>query len=57
MGSEGDGVQHLIEKSLDFRVYISMLGEISSLNVSQATAVLLHAVANQHRQKHLLKVT
>ncbi len=57
MGSEGEGVQHLIEKTLDFRVYISMLGEISSLNVSQATAVLLHTVANQHRQKHLLKVT
>jgi 23S rRNA (guanosine2251-2'-O)-methyltransferase len=57
MGSEGEGVQHLIEKTLDFRVYISMLGEISSLNVSQASAVLLHTAANQHRQKHLLKVT
>jgi 23S rRNA (guanosine2251-2'-O)-methyltransferase len=57
MGSEGEGVQQLIERSLDFRVYISMLGKISSLNVSQATTVLLHAMANQHRQKGVLKVT
>lgn len=51
MGSEGEGIQRLIEKSLDFGVYISMFGEISSLNVSQATAVMLHSLANQHRQK------
>ncbi len=57
MGSEGEGVQHLIEKTLDFRLYIPMCGQIDSLNVSQATAVLLHAVSNQHRQKGLLKVT
>lgn len=57
MGSEGEGVQHLIEKTLDFRLYIPMCGQIDSLNVSQATAVLLHAVSNQHRQKDLLKVT
>jgi 23S rRNA (guanosine2251-2'-O)-methyltransferase len=45
MGSEGEGIQRLIEESLDFRVYISMLGALSSLNVSQATAVMLHALA------------
>lgn len=42
MGSEGDGIQSLIEQNLDFRVYIKMSGKISSLNVSQATAVMLH---------------
>jgi len=57
MGSEGEGVQHLIERTLDFRLYIPMSGQIDSLNVSQATAVLLHSVSNQHRQKGLLKVT
>lgn len=57
MGSEGEGVQHLIEKTLDFRLYIPMCGQIDSLNVSQATAVLLGALSNQHRQKGLLKVT
>lgn len=51
MGSEGEGIQRLIEKSLDFGVYISMLGEISSLNVSQATSVMLHSLAKQHGQK------
>jgi 23S rRNA (guanosine2251-2'-O)-methyltransferase len=45
MGSEGEGLQSLIEKNLDFRVYISMLGSLSSLNVSQATAVMLHTLA------------
>lgn len=44
MGSEGDGIQPLIERSLDFRVYIEMFGSISSLNVSQATAVFLHSL-------------
>ncbi len=57
MGSEGEGVQHLIEKTLDFRLYIPMCGQIDSLNVSQATAVMLCALANQHRQKGILKVT
>lgn len=44
MGSEGEGIQHLIEQNLDFRVYIKMFGVISSLNVSQATAVFLHTI-------------
>lgn len=44
MGSEGEGIQHLIEKNLDFCLYIKMFGAISSLNVSQATAVFLHAM-------------
>lgn len=47
MGSEGEGIQPLIEKSLDFRLFISMLGVVSSLNVSQATALMLHALAAQ----------
>ena len=57
MGAEGEGVHQLIEKSLDFRVYISMGGSIDSLNVSQATAVMLHELAKQRRQKVSLKVT
>ena len=57
MGAEGEGIHQLIEKSLDYRVYITMGGEIDSLNVSQATAVMLHEVAKQRRQKESLKVT
>lgn len=41
MGSEGKGVQNLVSKNADFKVYISMLGKINSLNVSQATSVFL----------------
>lgn len=44
MGSEGEGIQRLVEENLDFRVYISMLGKVSSLNVSQATAVMLNGL-------------
>jgi 23S rRNA (guanosine2251-2'-O)-methyltransferase len=45
MGSEGEGIQRLIQENLDFSVYISMFGQLSSLNVSQATAVMLHSLA------------
>lgn len=41
MGSEGKGVQRLISKRADHKVYIPMFGKIDSLNVSQATAVFL----------------
>jgi 23S rRNA (guanosine2251-2'-O)-methyltransferase len=47
MGSEGEGIQRLIEENLDFSVYISMFGQLSSLNVSQATAVMLHSLSKQ----------
>ena len=47
MGSEGEGIQRLVEQNLDFRVYISMLGKVSSLNVSQATAVMLHGLLGE----------
>jgi 23S rRNA (guanosine2251-2'-O)-methyltransferase len=57
MGAEGEGIHQLIERTLDFRVYITMSGEISSLNVSQATSVMLHEVSKQHRQTKALKVT
>lgn len=49
MGAEGEGLSHLIEQNLDFRVTIPMLGAIDSLNVSQATAVLLAAASRSHR--------
>lgn len=43
MGSEGQGVQPLIKKKTDFHVSIPMLGQIDSLNVSQASAIFLNA--------------
>lgn len=43
LGSEESGIQQLLIKELDFKVYIPMKGRIQSLNVSQAAAVLLGA--------------
>ena len=43
MGSEGEGLQPLLRKMLDYRVQIPLYGQIDSLNVSQATAVMLYA--------------
>ncbi len=50
LGSEGKGVQKLLSKNADFHVYIPMLGKIDSLNVSQATAVLLSKYREQNRR-------
>ncbi|MEM8728165.1 MAG: 23S rRNA (guanosine(2251)-2'-O)-methyltransferase RlmB [Chlamydiota bacterium] len=41
VGTEGLGIQPLLSKKSDFHLYIPMKGSIDSLNVSQATAVLL----------------
>jgi 23S rRNA (guanosine2251-2'-O)-methyltransferase len=41
LGSEGEGVQQILSKNADFHVSIPMLGQIDSLNVSQAAAVFL----------------
>lgn len=41
MGSEGEGVQPLLKKLADKSLKIPLLGKIDSLNVSQATAVIL----------------
>jgi len=48
VGSEGKGIQPLISKRCDHHVEIPMLGKIDSLNVSQATAVLLAAYRSHH---------
>lgn len=46
VGSEGKGPRPLIKKLADAKVYIPMKGKIDSLNVSQATTVLLSAWAS-----------
>ena len=47
VGSEGFGISQLVKKNCDFFVQIPMYGEISSLNASVATAVLLYEIINQ----------
>ena len=45
LGSEGKGIQPLLSKTCDFHLSIPMRGQIDSLNVSQAAAVILsHSV-------------
>jgi len=51
MGTEGTGMRHLTRKHCDFLVKIPMCGQVESLNVSVAAAVMLYEV---FRQKHLI---
>ncbi len=46
VGNEGKGLSSLLIKKLDQAVYIPMTGQISSLNVSVATGIILHAMVN-----------
>ncbi|MBA2691754.1 MAG: 23S rRNA (guanosine(2251)-2'-O)-methyltransferase RlmB [Rubrobacter sp.] len=46
-GSEGKGVRRLVREGCDGTVSIPMLGAVSSLNVSVATAVLLYEARRQ----------
>ncbi len=43
VGSEGEGIQPLLQKKSDHLIYIPMAGKIESLNVAQAAAVLLYS--------------
>ena len=49
LGSEGDGVSHLIKEISDYIVSIPMYGKVNSFNVSTAAAVILAEVSRQHR--------
>jgi len=44
MGSEGKGLSPLVRKKCDFLLYIPMMGEIGSLNVSVAAGIILYEV-------------
>jgi 23S rRNA (guanosine2251-2'-O)-methyltransferase len=51
LGSEGRGVQPLIQKEADLLLEIPMLGRIDSLNVAQATAVFLATYRSHHGKR------
>ena len=51
MGSEGEGVSHLLKEKADYIVSIPMYGKLNSFNVSTAAAVLLAEISRQHRSK------
>jgi len=55
MGSEGEGIQPLLRKKADRSIYIPMKGKIQSLNVAQATAVLLALRAKNEPKTQVFK--
>ncbi len=52
MGSEGDGVSQLVQKTCDAIVSIPMYGEVNSFNVSAAAAILLCEASRQHHKEN-----
>lgn len=53
-GSEGDGVSRLVKERCDFVVSIPMYGQVNSLNVSTASAVIINeAKRGQMKQNSL----
>ena len=47
IGNEGDGMSRLVAEVCDFKVSIPMRGQISSLNASNAAAILLYEAVRQ----------
>ena len=47
IGNEGDGMSRLVAEACDFKVSIPMRGHISSLNASNAAAILLYEAVRQ----------
>lgn len=51
IGSEGAGISQLVKKKCDFVVSMPMVGRITSLNASNAAAVLMYEVRRQRDGK------
>jgi 23S rRNA (guanosine2251-2'-O)-methyltransferase len=49
LGAEGKGLHDLVRRRCDFLVSIPMLGQVRSLNVSVAGAVVMYELARQRR--------
>ena len=49
IGNEGKGISRLVREKCDFAVSIPMVGHISSLNASNAAAILMYEVRRQRR--------
>ncbi len=47
IGNEGEGMSRLVSEACDFKVSIPMRGHISSLNASNAAAILLYEAVRQ----------
>jgi len=51
MGGESTGVRHLTRQLADARISIPMFGKINSLNVANATAMILYEIVRQRTTK------
>ena len=51
MGSEGFGISRLVKEKCDFVVSIPLYGNVNSMNVSCAAAVLMTDIARQRKRK------
>ena len=49
LGAEGSGLHEMVRKKCDFLISIPMMGNVSSLNVSVAGAVVMYEVLRQRR--------
>lgn len=49
LGSEGEGIRHLVKQTCDHVARIGMVGGVESLSVSAAAAVALYEAARQRR--------
>ncbi|NGX34888.1 MAG: 23S rRNA (guanosine-2'-O-)-methyltransferase RlmB [Candidatus Anoxychlamydiales bacterium] len=47
MGSEGEGVQKILLKKAEYKIFIPMQGKLQSLNVSAASAIVLSYIRAQ----------
>ncbi len=52
LGSEGNGVSQIVQKTCDAVVSIPMYGKVNSFNVSTAAAILLAEATRQHHPKN-----
>jgi 23S rRNA (guanosine2251-2'-O)-methyltransferase len=60
LGAEGHGLHDLVRKKCDYLVSIPMMGQVPSLNVSVAGAVVMYEAARQRRSKsipHVVEAT
>lgn len=47
IGSEGEGISHLVKEKCDFLVKINMYGNINSLNASVAAGIMMYEIVRQ----------
>lgn len=50
IGSEGEGISHLVKEKCDYLVDIPMSGKINSLNASVSTALIIYEIRRKQRK-------